>query len=90
MTALHVFRALTLVACFFVIMGFPGSLARRVHTRRVWLVIGAVELSFVGAAIAVVDSWNRHLVWYRAPRIFASALLLIVYIAIEYREHRPS
>jgi hypothetical protein len=82
----HVLRAVTLVAIFVLILTLPQAIARRIPTRRVWLIVLVLELEFVGSAVAIADSWNKPVIWYRLPRVMVMCATALAYVAWEWRD----
>lgn len=80
------FRILTMLLVLAAMCWLPGALKLRVPTRRMWLVLVALELQLAGACIVIVQVLHQPLVWYRTPRIFVSAVLLLIYCWLSYRD----
>lgn len=68
--------SLTLLAC----LTMPWAIYRRVKSEAVVLVVLVLVLQYVGAALAAADSLGEPIVWYRTPRIFAAAVISLVYV----------
>jgi hypothetical protein len=76
----NVLRYVTLILLLFVIVSLPKSIGE-VHapSRRGWLFIVALELTFIGEIGLVVDRLNHPLRLFGTPIIFASTLMLTIY-----------
>lgn len=88
MSAPDIFRAITLFLTLIASVRIIPALWERVPTNRAWLIIGVLEIQFIGATVAIVDAWGGPLVWWRTPRILIADVLALIYVELVYLDHR--
>ncbi len=84
------FRIMTI--CLTLLSGllFPWAIYHRTQTRAALLVVVVLVINFVGASVAIADSFGDPLVWYRTPRIFVADVLALIYCGIAWLPPPPA
>jgi len=83
------FRLVTIALTLLAGLLFPWAIYLRTQTRAALLVVIVLVINFLGASVAIADSFGEPIVWYRTPRICVASLLALAYCAIAFRAPRP-